>query len=131
MHFCHYSSGYFEANSHHSVSACLACFVAIWHILTIDLAFLVHLDLATLNSGVALHLLMQARPAWRVVWHFDILLLSYTYKAHGPPKILLWTPGGPWTPGWESLLYTKTGYYSLLDCFNPDYLNYCGLLSPP
>jgi len=70
MHFCHCSSGYFKTSSHHPVWACLACFEAFWHILTSDLAFLVHL--VELRSIC----LLQARPTPRVIWYFDILLSS-------------------------------------------------------
>ena len=52
-------------------------------------------------------------PRW-AVWNFDILLSSYTYKGHGPPKICLWTPGvhGPpdgnhWSSHISSAVRTK------------------------
>ena len=51
--------------------------------------------------------LSQARPPLRVFWYFAVLLSSYTYKGHGPPKIHLWTPGDPLTPGWEPLPKTN------------------------
>jgi len=35
----------------------------------------------------------KVRPPRRVVGHFAILLITYTYKGHGHPKICLWTPG--------------------------------------
>jgi len=43
LYFCHYSSRYFQTDSHQSVSACLAFFEAACHILMCNLAFLVHL----------------------------------------------------------------------------------------
>jgi len=30
--------------------------------------------------------------------YFGISLFWFHLKDHGPPKILLWTPGGPWIP---------------------------------
>jgi len=39
-----------------------------------------------------------------VVWYFAIVLSSYTYEGRGSPKILLWIPRCPWTPGWEPLV---------------------------
>ena len=49
LYFCHYSSRYFQTDSHQSVSACLAFFEAACHILMCNLAFLVHLGVATLS----------------------------------------------------------------------------------
>jgi len=54
------------------------------------------------------HCLLQTRPSRRVVWYFATLLSFYTYKGHGPLKICLRTPAGPWTPGWEPLVYDVT-----------------------
>jgi len=48
------------------------------------------------------------RPPRFIVWHFAILLSSYACIGHGPPKILLWTPVDPWTPGWEPLPYGES-----------------------
>jgi len=56
LYFCHCSSEYFKTDIHQPVSACLACFEAIWQNLISDLLFSVHLQLATLDSGLTLNL---------------------------------------------------------------------------
>jgi len=51
-----YSSGNIKTNSIQPVSVCLAFFEAIWHFFASGLAFIVHLDLATLVTVPSLYL---------------------------------------------------------------------------
>jgi len=50
LYFSYYSSRQLKTDSHRPASACLVCFELIWYILMCDLAFSVHLDLATLHA---------------------------------------------------------------------------------
>jgi len=61
---------------------------------------------------------LQTRPPREIVWYFAILLSSYTYKGHGPLKICLWTPGFPWTPGWEPQAYCNNFCWIKPTCMN-------------
>jgi len=71
-------------------------FIHIDDILCRAMAWILLLELRTCLS-------LLAKSLRLILWYFAILFSSYAYKGHGPPKILLWTPGDPWTPGWEPL----------------------------